>query len=73
MSKPLPPHLERVRSEKSELDGRIRDLEIFLERDALPKSVTPQEFDVMQRQLVVMDAYSAILQERLELGKKAHA
>jgi len=69
----MPPHLERVRSEKNELDGRIRDLEMFLERDALPKSVTPQEFDVMQRQLVVMDALSQILQERLELGKKAHA
>lgn len=69
----MPPHLERVRSEKNELDGRIRDLEMFLERDTLPKSVTPQEFDVMQRQLMVMDALSQILAERLEIGKKAHA
>lgn len=69
----LPPHLERVRAEKAELDGRIRNLEAFLERDVMPQSMTPREYDILVRQLVVMDALSQILQERLNLWEKANA
>lgn len=65
--KDLPPHLKRVKIEKEQLDAKIRKLERFLENGTV--KVTPREFDIMTRQLVVMDALSVILQERLDIGK----
>lgn len=69
MSK-LPPHLERARREKEELDAKIRKLDRFLARDTFPDGMTTQEYDILVRQTVAMDAYSQILAERLALWKR---
>lgn len=63
MNGALPAVLERVKSEKDELDERINRLAHFL---CFKKNVVDAEMrELMQAQLGVMEAYAAILGRRI--------
>ena len=63
MNEALPAVLERVKSEKDELDERIRRLAHFL--CFKPDVVDAGMRELMQAQLGVMEAYAAILGRRI--------
>lgn len=60
----LPAVLERVKSEKDELDGRIHRLAHFL-CFIKPDVIDAGMRELMQAQLGVMEAYAAILGRRI--------
>jgi hypothetical protein len=58
------PYQERVIAEKSALDQNIAKLETFTEGETFP-TLPEDEQDRLNRQLVIMDDYSAVLGERI--------
>ncbi len=58
------PYQERVIAEKSALDQNISSLATFTESDIFP-TLPEDEQDRLNRQLVIMDDYSAVLGERI--------
>lgn len=61
----LPDWKQRVLDEKSQLDERREKLTTFLNSEQVTE-ITADEVDRMQRQLDCMNAYSGILQERID-------
>lgn len=56
---------QRVKNEKAELDERKSKLDAFLGSEFI-ENVATDEQERLKRQLVVMEEYSSILQERIE-------
>jgi len=58
--------IKRVKDEKSELDGKIIKLQIFLNGDE-SKEITAEHFRLLGYQFQAMKLYSNILNDRLNL------
>lgn len=58
------PHQQRVVDEKTDLDVKIEKLEAFIEGEIF-SSLSDEEKDRLNLQLVTMDKYSDILGERI--------
>ena len=56
---------DRVKEEKTELDGRIAKLERFLVEQARKLGVADAEVGRMTRQLCIMRDYSNVLADRI--------
>ncbi len=62
----LQPHQQRVIAEKAELDDRLGKLREFICSNAIFKQLPGPERGRLYRQQTAMEAYSAVLGERIE-------
>lgn len=60
----MAPHQERIVTEKQELDEKISKLGLFTTSGVF-ESLEDEEKDRLERQLSIMDDYSAVLGERI--------
>ncbi len=65
-AKQLKPHEQIVVIEKQELDAKMAKLLSFSETDTFTR-LSAQERNLIREQLLVMTAYSNILQQRIEI------
>ena len=63
----MKPYLERVITEKTELDSKRAKLKDFITGAGF-HGIAPEEQDRLKRQLNAMDTYSQILSERIQYG-----
>jgi hypothetical protein len=66
----MPPHQKRVLEEKEQLDERIEKLEGYLDDTDRVAKLSPDERELLGRQLSAMQEYSAILEERISLFRQ---
>ena len=66
-AKELPPHIQRLKGEKAQLDDRIKKLSSYLSSQAAA-DLTPKQNELMTTQLGAMSELSQVLSERLALG-----
>lgn len=64
----MQPHQQRVVDEKNELDEKLAKLKMFFDTDLFSK-LDDAERGRLIRQSTIMDAYSAILYERIACFK----
>lgn len=62
----LQPHQQRVVTEKQELDEKRSKLKSFTEGETF-KGLDEKNQELLTKQQGIMDDYSAVLQERIEL------
>lgn len=60
-----PPHLERVVTERNELNDKREKLAAFIDSNPVFETLPEEEKGRLQRQLEIMTDYAAILQERI--------
>lgn len=63
----MQPHQQRVIDERNELNEKLIALNKFICTSPIFKKLTGAEKELMREQARVMDEYSDILQERIEL------
>jgi hypothetical protein len=66
----MPPYQKRVLDEKEQLDERIEKLEGYLDDTDRVAKLSPDEQELLGRQLSAMQEYSAILEERISLFRQ---
>jgi hypothetical protein len=59
---------EKVTTERDELEIKLKKLAAFIYNNDAFKKINPKQQKLLKKQLVVMDAYLDILNERLEVG-----
>jgi len=64
------PHIERVITEKSELDAKLEKLEVFI-RGPIFSGLHSDEQNDMLNQIAIMNAYSKILESRIARAEAA--